>query len=81
MDGAGAHGQGYRLGPRVPVEAPPLDLESPTRVPRNDVPSRVYARASPSSSTTNCDPNSNSNLCEKPVSSQTLTLPIVLGIA
>jgi hypothetical protein len=34
--------------------------------------------ATPSSST--CGPNDNTGICEKPVSSSTYTLPIILGI-
>jgi len=75
MDGARVHRNGYRLLPRMswPRDA----VDAATRVPRDDIPSVVVARAA---SSTSCD-SSNSNLCEKPVGSMSTTLPIALGIA
>ena len=73
MDDPRVHGNGYRLSARMSY--PLGTTEAATRIPRDDIPSKVVSRAAASST---CD-SSNANLCEKPVSG--MTLPIVLGVA
>lgn len=91
MESGGAGGfHGYRLGPRIPV--PPVDdpvlrlrhdIKFAATMTTSDVPSRIMARADATTSTgsSQCSEGSTSNLCEKPIGSQSMTIPIVLGIA
>ncbi|OIW27518.1 hypothetical protein CONLIGDRAFT_579539 [Coniochaeta ligniaria NRRL 30616] len=75
-------GDGYVLGPRVPLlrNRDAMDVPSPVLGAR--VPSRVMPRATDTTSADPCDGKSaSSQFCEKPASSSGATLPIALGVA
>ncbi|KAJ2898728.1 hypothetical protein MKZ38_003680 [Zalerion maritima] len=85
-------GHAYRLGPRVPVfpnldESPALALpreyssgDNPIDLPPSRVMPRDSSSTSDSSNSATCTAGT-ADLCEKPASSATLTIPIVLGVA
>lgn len=64
------------LGSGVPSLNGREVVDAPTKIPGIKVVSRVMARASSST----CAPDDNTGVCEKPASSATMTLPIVLGV-
>lgn len=77
-------GEGYALAPRIPSLNTRDELDGPGQVLGPRIPSRVMPRDSATTSATSsstCLPGDNSNLCEKPVGSNAMTLPIVLGVA
>jgi hypothetical protein len=84
VDQMAFNGNGYRLGPRVPLQLEEVpEIMIPSLVSGMDSPARALAAradSTTSAASQTCDA-SNANLCEKPVSSSALTLPIALGVA
>lgn len=75
-------GDGYVLGPRIPLlkNRDAMDVPSPALEGR--VPSPVMPRAAATTSADPCaDKSAPANLCEKPASANGMALPIALGVA
>lgn len=91
MEGIPFNGNNLRLGPHIYARQhvqEPSAMDHVDRVVRElQAPAQVFPRADSTSSPTDIPTpdcsgaNANSNMCEKPVSSQSMTIPIVLGVA
>ena len=82
MDGAVMVGDGYGLGPRIPVLRNRDTMEAPSPALDVGIPNKVVVRAtSTATSTDPCDdPSTPANLCEKPAGGTSMAIPITLGI-
>jgi len=78
------HARAPHLGPRIPVTEPDR-LGSMDEIMNIAVPNRVVERqassTSEAASSTTCGPDDTTGRCERGTSSQTFTLPIILGVA
>ena len=75
MDRLVMDGRTHTLGPRIPMDAGPLEtFEAPTPVWGMNIASRIIRRAEETCT------SDNANMCEKPVGSRTPTIAIILGI-
>lgn len=77
MVGVTVHEGEYHLGSRMPVMA--RDASAPALQIAADGPG-FFKRLVARQSSDDCVNGEPSNLCEKPVTSQTLALPIALGV-
>lgn len=76
-------GDGYVLGPRIPMLRNRDAMDTPSPVLGGRVPNKVVPRETAAATTT--DPcaakDAPANLCEKPASGTSMALPIALGVA